>query len=70
MKKNRRDKPTGIIIHIYMEMSSDIVAIFILNKQKCHFSSTKLENRRAEQVLWGTGRGQERGGRRGGWKYW
>jgi predicted nucleotidyltransferase len=36
------------------------VDIFILNRQKCHFSlfsSTKLENRRVEQVLPGVGDG-------------
>jgi hypothetical protein len=66
MKRNRGYEPIGIIIHIYMEMlqgNSLCIAIFILNKQKYHlflFSSTKSENRKAEQFLprgWGWGGG-------------
>jgi hypothetical protein len=62
MKKIRGNKPLGVIIHIYMEISPvspPCVGTFISNKLKCQdfpfifslFPSTKLENRRAEQVL-------------------
>jgi hypothetical protein len=60
MKKIRHDKPSGIIIHTYMEISqgNSLYSYFYL-KLKCHvfhfilslFFPTKLENRRAEQVL-------------------
>jgi hypothetical protein len=38
MKKIRRDKPIGVIIHIYMEISKETpcVATFTSNKLKCH----------------------------------
>jgi hypothetical protein len=57
----------GVIIHIYMEIykKTPCGATFISNKQDCHvfffflFSSTKSENKRAEQAL--------RGGR---WYQW
>jgi hypothetical protein len=35
MKKNKRDEPTDVIIHIYKE--TPCVATFISNKQECHF---------------------------------
>jgi hypothetical protein len=75
MKKIRGDNPIGIIIHMYMERSqgNSCVAPFISNKQKCHFilflvlfSSMKLENRRAEQVLQGRGMGARGVGREEG----
>jgi hypothetical protein len=55
---------------MYVEMSQGNSCISILNKQKCHFLFTKLENRRAEQVLSGklgtcvTGEGVGKGYRR------
>jgi hypothetical protein len=61
MKKIKGDKPIGVIIHTYMEISqgNSCVATFLSNKQKCHafhfifslLSPTKSEKRRAEQVL-------------------
>jgi hypothetical protein len=38
MKKIRGDKPIGVIIHIYMEISQENsrVASFFSNKLKCH----------------------------------
>jgi hypothetical protein len=76
MKKISGDKPIGITIHVYMKISqgNSCVATCISNKQKCHvflfvfslFSSTRLENRKAEQVLPGrrvgtSGRGEVAG---------
>jgi hypothetical protein len=40
------------VIHIYMEESEGNQRVANLNKQKCHIF-TKMENRRAEQVLSG-----------------
>jgi hypothetical protein len=68
VKRTDRDEPIGVEINTCMETTqeSPYVAIFISNYQKRHvslfifyaFSSTKLENRRAEQVLpRGEGRG-------------
>jgi hypothetical protein len=54
MKKSSGDEPIWVIIH------RETPCVAILNKQKCHFSpfsSTKLENRRTEQVLPGAGGG-------------
>jgi hypothetical protein len=38
MRKIRGNKPIGVIIHIYMEISQETpcVATFISNKLKCH----------------------------------
>jgi hypothetical protein len=66
MKKNRRDEPIGIIIHIYMEISQrKSLGSYLSLKQakQCHFflfSSTKSENRREKQVLPKLGRGTNR----------
>jgi hypothetical protein len=61
MKKIGGDKPIGVVIHTCIEIAqgNSLVATFISNKLKCHvfhfifslFSSTKSENRMAEQVL-------------------
>jgi hypothetical protein len=59
MNKIRGDKPIGVIIHIYMEISQENSLCSYLylkqNKMSCFlfyfFSSTKSENRRVEQVL-------------------
>jgi hypothetical protein len=52
MKKNRKDEPIGVIIHVYMEMSQGNSLCSYL-KQKCLFLffSTESEHRRVEQVL-------------------
>jgi hypothetical protein len=67
MKKNRGDEPIQVIIHIYMEMSQGNSLCSYLKQAKMPFfsflfSSTKLENRRAEKFLWGRGRYQWEGG--------
>jgi hypothetical protein len=57
MQKIRGGKPAGVIIHISMELSQGNSLCYL--KQKCHvfhfilsfYSSTKSENRRAEQAL-------------------
>jgi hypothetical protein len=62
MTKNREDEPIGVIIHIYTEMSqgnSLYSHIYLKQAKMSFFSSTKLENRRMEQVLWGVGSGRE-----------
>jgi hypothetical protein len=56
MKKNRGDEPIGAIIHIYMELSQGkhLCVYLYLKQQKYNFflfSSTKSENRKAEEVL-------------------
>jgi hypothetical protein len=61
MKKITVEKSFGFIIHIDFEMyhGNTLCHTFISNKEKCHvflfifslFSTTKLENRRAEQLL-------------------
>jgi hypothetical protein len=65
MKKIRRNKPFRVIIYMYIYIWNyhkeiPCVATFILNKLKCIvffcfifslFSSTKSENRKAEQVV-------------------
>jgi hypothetical protein len=57
MKKIREDKPTGVIIHTYMEVSQgNSLCSYLYLKLKCHdfhfiFSLTKSENRKEEQVL-------------------
>jgi hypothetical protein len=61
MKKITVEKSFGFIIHIALKchMETPCVTTFISNKEKCHvflfifslFSTTKLENRRAEQLL-------------------
>jgi hypothetical protein len=61
MKKIRGDELFGVIVRIYMEIpqGNSLYSTFISNKQKFHvflfnfslLSSTKLENRKAEQVL-------------------
>jgi hypothetical protein len=60
MKKIRKDKPSRVIIHTYMEISQgNSPCSYLYLKLKCFvfhflfslFSLTKLENRRAEQVL-------------------
>jgi hypothetical protein len=65
MKKIRGDKPVGVTIYLYMEISQgkSLCIHLYLKQAKCHvllflfspFSSTKLENRRAKQVLSGRG---------------
>jgi hypothetical protein len=45
----REDEP--IHIHLYGNVTRKLTVS--LNKQKCHFSFTKLEYRRAEHVLLG-----------------
>jgi hypothetical protein len=66
MKKIREDEPIGVIIHIYMEISQgkSLCSSYLYLKQakmlfssSFLFSSTKSENRRAEQVLPGVGVG-------------
>jgi hypothetical protein len=52
MKKLRRDKTFGIIIHIYMEISQGNLCSYLYLKQKCHiylFISFLLQS-------WKTGR--------------
>jgi hypothetical protein len=57
MKKIRGDKPIGVIIQTYLEISQEnSLCSYLYLKLKCHvshfiFSPTKLENRRADQVL-------------------
>jgi hypothetical protein len=58
MKKNREDEPIEVIIHIYMEISQgNSLCSYIYKQAKTSFfsfflfSSTKSENKRAEQVL-------------------
>jgi hypothetical protein len=57
MKKIRGGKPSGVIIHTYMEISQrNSLCSYLYLKLKCHvfhfiFSLMKLINRRAEQVL-------------------
>jgi hypothetical protein len=62
MKKIRGDKPSEVIIHIYMEiLQGNSLCSYLHLKLKCHvfhfifslFSSTKLENRRVEQAVGG-----------------
>jgi hypothetical protein len=69
MKKMRGDKPTRVIIHIYVELSQRISLHSYLYLQQFKisffysFSSTKSETIRAEQILPGKGvrtRGRER----------
>jgi hypothetical protein len=79
-KKNRGDEPIGVIIHIYMELShgNSLCSYLYLKQAKLSFlllfyflfSSTKLENRKAEQILSGVaGGGVGTSGReRGGWE--
>jgi hypothetical protein len=64
--KKIRDESSGVIIHIYVELSQ---GNSLYHKLKCHdfhfvfslFSPTKSENRRVEQVLPG-GELKPRGG--------
>jgi hypothetical protein len=68
MKRSSRNKPMWVVVHICMEeyYESFFIAIFISNYQKCYvflitsyvFSSTKLENKRAEQILHGSKQGE------------
>jgi hypothetical protein len=60
MKKIRGEKPSGVIIHMHMEISQgNSLCVYLYVKLKCHvfhfifslFSFTKSENRRAEQAL-------------------
>jgi hypothetical protein len=55
MKKTRGNELIWVIVHTYMEISQgNSLCSFCSKKQKCHFflfSSTKPENRKAEQVL-------------------
>jgi hypothetical protein len=56
MKKNREDKPTGTLIHTYMEISQGnfLCSYLYLKKAKISFfffNFTKSEKRRVEQVL-------------------
>jgi hypothetical protein len=62
MKKERGDEPIVVIMHKYMEMShgNSLDSYFYLKQAKMsffsfsfflQFSSTKLENRRLEQVM-------------------
>jgi hypothetical protein len=55
MKKIRGDKPIGLIIHIYMELSQGNSQCYL--KLKCHVFHFifSLTNRRAEQILPGVG---------------
>jgi hypothetical protein len=67
MKKSGRDEPIWVIIHKCMETTQGISLYnyLCLKLAKCHvfliifyvFSSTKLENKKAEQVLMGGGVG-------------
>jgi hypothetical protein len=63
MKKIRGDKPIGVIIHIYMEISqgNPCVATYISKKQKCHFFFFLLKIRSCRKGVFGT-RGREGGG--------
>jgi hypothetical protein len=61
VKRTGRDEPIGVVIHIYMETTQGIAlfSYLYLKLEKKHVSlfisyvssSTKLENRKAEQVL-------------------
>jgi hypothetical protein len=70
VKRSGRDEPMWVVIQLYMEAMLGISLysyLYIqLAKMLClvGFSSTKLENKRAEQELPGRDRGWE-GGRRG-----
>jgi hypothetical protein len=80
VKRTREDEPIGVVIHVCMEISHGnslySYPYLKLAKTSCFlsfifFSSTKSENRRAEQVLQGGGAGTswrgevaEKGGRR------
>jgi hypothetical protein len=61
MKKNRGKEPTGFIVHINIEMSQGnslhgyLYFAQAKNVISFLFSSSKSENRRTEQVLWGEG---------------
>jgi hypothetical protein len=72
MKKIIGDKPIGVLIHIYREISqgNSLCSYLYLKQAKSSFlfSSTKSEIRRAEQVLsrgdwyqWEGASGRERG---------
>jgi hypothetical protein len=60
VKKTGRDEPVGVVIHTCMETTQGNSLCLYLKLAKHHvplfifyvFSSTKSENRRAEQVLW------------------
>jgi hypothetical protein len=57
MKKNRRDEPVGVIVHINMEIAQEISLCSYLYPKQAKLSlfflcsSSKLEDRRAEHVL-------------------
>jgi hypothetical protein len=65
VKRTGRDEPIGVVIHICMETTQviSLCSYLYLKLAKHHvslimffvFSSTKLENRRVEQVLRGGG---------------
>jgi hypothetical protein len=71
VKRSGRDEPVWVVIHICMETTQGIFlySYLYLKLAKCHvfliifyvFSSTKLENKRADQVLLeGKGEGERR----------
>jgi hypothetical protein len=51
MKKIRRDKPVGVIIHITWKYHKETPCIANVMFVVSLFSSTKLKNRRVEEVL-------------------
>jgi hypothetical protein len=57
MKKNKRDEPIGVIIHMYLEIlrRNSLCSYFYLKQAKISFFylflSTKLGNRKVGQVL-------------------
>jgi hypothetical protein len=55
MEKNRGDEPIQVIIHMYMEISQGNFLYGYLKQTEMSFLKIKMENRRAEQVLWGRG---------------
>jgi hypothetical protein len=73
MKKIRVDKPFGVIVHIYMEISqgNSLCSYLYPNKQKCHFFIYKIREQEgrtgpAQEMRAGTSRRGEVVGK-GGW---
>jgi hypothetical protein len=67
VKKSGREEPMWVVIHTCMETTQGISLYSYLHlklaKTLCFpyvFSSTKLEEKRVEQVLLGAGEGRER----------
>jgi hypothetical protein len=52
-KEKRGEEPIQVVLHIFMEMShgNSLYNYLKQTKMSFYFSSTKLENRRVEQVL-------------------